>query len=156
PALPPGYPANNAIDHFLGATLARVSAQSSEARRGTVDYFKQVQPLLEARCYDCHAGAKVKGDLRLDDPAAALQGAIVPGKPEASALLARVRSTDPGERMPPKGERLTAEQVRLLETWVREGARWPEVNAGRTTLTPLTDDLAFLRRVTLDTVGVVP
>ena len=53
-------------------------------------------------------------------------------------------------------EKLTAEQVRTLETWIREGARWPDVDAGHTTLTPLTDDLTFLRRVTLDTVGVVP
>jgi mono/diheme cytochrome c family protein len=162
PALPAGYPANNAIDHFLAARLAVVAAQSAEAKKGSVDYFKQVQPLLEARCYDCHAGAKVKGGLRLDDRAVALKGgrgdglAIVPGKPEKSALLSRVRAHEPSERMPPKGDRLTPEQVRTLETWVREGASWPDVRAGRTTPTPLADDLTFLRRVTLDTVGVVP
>lgn len=162
PPLPTGYPAHNAIDHFLGAKLARAAEQSAAARKGTVDYFKQIQPILEARCWDCHAGAKVKGGLRLDDPAAARKGgksdgaAVVPGKPEASALLTRVRSAEAGERMPPKGDPLTREQVRLLETWVREGAYWPDVPAERTTLTPLSDDLAFLRRVTLDTVGVVP
>lgn len=162
PALPAEYPANNPIDHFIADKVARVVAQAGDAKRGTVDYFKTVQPILEARCYDCHAGGKVKGGLRLDDRASALKGgkvdgpAVVPGKPADSPLLVRVRSTDEGERMPPKGEPLTKDQVEALATWVREGARWPDINAEHTTLTPLSDDLTFLRRVTLDTVGVVP
>jgi hypothetical protein len=160
PELPKGFPANNAIDHFLAARIARVKEQAG-ATAGAIDFYKQVQPLLEAKCYGCHTGGKAKGGLRLDDRAAALAGgesdgpAVVPGKPADSALLARVRAAD-GSAMPPKGEKLTAEQVRMIETWVKEGARWPDLDAGHTTLTPPTDDLTFLRRVTLDTVGVVP
>ncbi|MCE9561398.1 MAG: DUF1553 domain-containing protein [Planctomycetes bacterium] len=160
PELPRGYPAQNAIDHFLGAKLAKVKQQAA-APAGAVDYFKQVQPILEAKCYDCHTGGKAKGGLRLDDRAAALDGgkadgpAITPGKVAESSLLARIKHDADGV-MPPKGEKLTAEQIRILETWVKEGARWPDLNAEHTTLTPLTDDLTFLRRVALDTVGVVP
>jgi hypothetical protein len=159
PPLPKGYPANNAIDHFIAVKHA-AAAQADAAKKG-VDYFKQVQPLLEARCYDCHAGRTVKGGLRLDDRAAALEGgdsgepAITPGKPGKSALLTRVRAHGNG-RMPPKGEPLTKEQVRTLQRWIEEGAPWPDVRLGRASFTPLTDDLAFLRRVTLDVVGVVP
>jgi len=162
PDLPAGFPANNPIDHFLAAKIARVAAQSIEAQRGTVDFFKQIQPVLEARCYGCHAGSKVKGKLRLDDRASALAGgtsgstAIVPGKPGESDLLARVRSTEQGERMPPRGLPVSEKQAGLLETWIREGAHWPEAHAERTTLTPLAGDLTFLRRVTLDTIGLVP
>ncbi len=161
PALPKGFPANNAIDHFLAARVVQVKGQTAGAARGSIDYFKQVVPILSAKCYGCHAGAKAKGNLRLDDRAKALAGgesdgpAVVPGKPAESAILARVRAGD-GSAMPPKGEKLTAEQVWVLETWVKEGARWPDLNADHTTPTPLTDDLTFLRRVTLDTVGVVP
>ncbi len=75
--------------------------------------------------------------------------------PDESSLLARVKA-DGDSVMPPKGEKLTAEQIALLEKWIKEGARWPDLNADHTTLTPLCDDLTFLRRVTLDTVGVVP
>ncbi len=162
PPLPAGFPANNAIDRFLAAKIVAVRAQTAEASTGTVDYFAQIKPLLEAKCYDCHAGGKGKSGLRFDDRAAALQGgksdgpAIAPKKPDHSAILARVKSTTADEVMPPKGDRLTAKQVALLETWIREGARWPDFQPERTTLTPLTDDLAFLRRATLDTVGVVP
>jgi len=160
PELPKGYPAQNAIDHFLGAKLAQVKQQAA-APPGAVDYFKQVQPILEGKCYDCHTGGKAKGGLRLDDRAATIEGgkndgpAITPGKLAESSLLARVKP-DANGVMPPKGEKLNAEQIRILETWVKEGARWPDLNAEHTTLTPLTDDLTFLRRVALDTVGVVP
>src|SRR5690606_13166621 len=117
--------------------------------------------LLEAKCYSCHTGNGAKGKLRLDDRAAALAGgrgdgpAVTPGKPADSALLARVRSTE-DDMMPPKGERLTPAEVKLLETWMKEGGHWPDLNPEHTTLTPLCDDLTFLRRAYLDTVGVVP
>ncbi|HEY1189449.1 MAG TPA: DUF1553 domain-containing protein [Gemmata sp.] len=160
PALPKGYPANNPIDHFLGAKIEQVKQQAS-APPGAIDFYKQVQPILEAKCSGCHTGDKPKGGLRLDSRAAALAGgrsdgpAVVPGKRGASALLVRVKGEGEGV-MPPKGEKLTGAEIRTLETWIEEGARWPELDATHTALTPLSDDLTFLRRVTLDTVGVVP
>ena len=115
-----------------------------------VSFATHVRPILEAKCFSCHQGAKAKGDLRLDSPS----DAVVPGKPDASPLLQRVISTDAGEVMPPKGDRLTAEEIRTLRTWIAEGGSW---TAGATVkVTPLTDDLTFLRRATLDAVGVIP
>jgi hypothetical protein len=58
--------------------------------------------------------------------------------------------------MPPAGDRLKPEQIAKLERWIREGAHWPNLRVESVNVTSLTDDLAFLRRVTLDTVGVVP
>ena len=60
------------------------------------------------------------------------------------------------EAMPPKGDRLTKDEVALLQTWIAEGAHWPEFRVEKTEPMPLSDDLAVLRRATLDTVGVVP
>ena len=162
PALPKGFPASTPVDHFIAEKIARVSAQMTQAKAGTVDYFKQVQPLLEAKCYDCHRGSKAKAGLKLDDLAGALKGgksglaALVPGQPAASALLARVTTADKDELMPPKGAPVTKEEIAVLEKWIREGAHWPEIRAEKTALLPLAEDLAFLRRVSLDTVGVVP
>ena len=160
PELPNGFPSNNPIDHFLAARIVGIKGQAAPA--GGVNFYKQVQPILEAKCAGCHTGEKPKGGLRLDSLAAVLKGgkndgaAVTPGKPAESSLLARVKSTDADAVMPPKGDRLTADEIRTLEAWVKEGARWPDLNADHTTLTPLADDLTFLRRVTLDTVGVVP
>jgi hypothetical protein len=162
PALPQGYPSQTPIDNFIAARIVAVSGQMAESKAGTVDYFKQVRPILEANCYDCHRGSKPKGRFAIDDLAGVLKGgksgspAVVPGKPLESELIARVTSKDDDEVMPPKGDRLTSADVAILQTWIREGARWPEMQVEKTTLTPLADDLTFLRRVTLDTVGVVP
>ncbi len=160
PELPKGFPKGNAIDNFIAAKIATISDQA--AHKGSIDFFKDVQPLFESKCIECHRGAKAKGGLKLDALADALKGgesdgaAIEPGKPKHSALLTRILSDDEDEMMPPKGERLSKDQVALLTKWIEEGANWPEIKADHLTLTPTTVDLTFLRRVTLDTIGVVP
>ncbi|EMI22943.1 Cytochrome C, Planctomycete domain protein, partial [Rhodopirellula maiorica SM1] len=132
PELPLGYPAHNAIDHFIAARIAKVKQDSVQGETGGVDYFKQIRPLLESRCYDCHRGGKAKGDLRLDDHASVLTGgdydgpAIVPGHVDQSALIDRITSDDEDVIMPPKGEPLTDEEVSLLRRWIQEGAVWPQ------------------------------
>ena len=86
PALVEGYPANNAIDHFLAARIAAVAKESNQVEAGGVDYFKEVRPLLEKHCYDCHQGGKAQGGLQIDNHESMLSGgdsdgpAIVPGK----------------------------------------------------------------------------
>src|SRR5204863_61661 len=60
PALVAGYQAHNTVDHFLAEKLAKANAEAKEAERGTVDFYKDVKPILETKCYDCHAGTKVK------------------------------------------------------------------------------------------------
>lgn len=162
PPLPSGYPARNAIDHFLAARLAVARSQISAEPAGGVQFARDILPVLETRCFDCHQGRKVQGGLRLDTREAALKGgesygpSLVPGQPAASPLLARVRSTDPDEVMPPKGEPLAPEQTDLLARWIAEGAHWPEFPQAKAPLTPLCDDLSFLRRASLDTIGVAP
>lgn len=161
PKLPQGYPVHNAVDHFVGARVAAVQ-QAFAQSKGTVDFHKEVRPILEAKCFSCHQGQKVKGGLRLDLRDRALEGgnsgqaAIVPGKPAESLLLTRVLSQDKAERMPPQGDPLTDKEVAVLRRWIAEGASWLAAPARKLEFTGLAEDLAFLRRVTLDTVGVVP
>jgi hypothetical protein len=163
PALPPGYPEFNAIDRFLAARLASVAAEYEPlTRTGGVDFHREIKPLLEARCYDCHQGHKAKGGLRLDLREEALLGgnsegpAVIPHKPAESALLRRIMSSDPDEVMPAKGDRLPPGDVALLERWIQGGAAWPDFSRDSLHVTGPADDLTFLRRVTLDTVGVIP
>ena len=160
PALPKGFPATNEIDQFIAAKIDQVKAQ--ESHKGTLDYFKDIQPILDAKCTECHRGPKAKGGLRLDSLADAVKGgksdgaAVEPGKPDHSALISRITTDDEDEIMPPKGKPLTAQEVSILKTWIQEGAHWPEVRADHLTVTALSDDLTFLRRATIDTLGVVP
>jgi hypothetical protein len=95
----------------------------------SVDYLRQIKPILRQACYRCHGALARKARLRLDTRTAIFKGgrggpAIVPGKPEESLLLERVQAEE-GERMPPDGAPLSADQVSLLERWVREGATGP-------------------------------
>jgi hypothetical protein len=102
-----------------------------------VDFAKEIEPILIKRCSECHGPDKQKADLRLDSRAAAMKPAksdriaLVPGKPDESELLFRVASTDSEEVMPPKGERLAAEQIASLRRWIEEGAVWPEVDPAK-------------------------
>jgi len=62
----------------LGSALfgrAQVSAAPQDAKGPppAVDYFKDVRPILETRCYGCHGPKKQKADLRLDQKEAAFR-----------------------------------------------------------------------------------
>ena len=162
PARAAGFPANNPVDHFIAEKLVAYQGQMKSVKTGGVDFYAKVFPIFEASCLECHQGGKPKGKLHLDTRAGALKGgksdgaAIVPGDPAKSPLLTRIKSQDPDEVMPPKGHRLGASDVATIEQWIKEGAVWPDYRTLPTTINPLTEDLVFLRRVTLDTVGVPP
>jgi len=102
------------------------------AAAAPVDFVREVRPIFETHCYECHGEKKHKGGLRLDVKAAALKGGdndgpnIIPGKAKESSLIHFVTSTDEDEVMPPKGVRLSAEQVATLIAWINEGATWPD------------------------------
>ena len=96
-----------------------------------IEFFeKKVRPILTERCLECHSDAKkVKGGLHLDSREGWVKGgdtgpALVPGKPEESLLMTAVRWKDHDLEMPPK-KRLVAEEVAVLEEWVKMGAPDP-------------------------------
>ena len=102
------------------------------AAAAPVDFVREVRPIFETHCYECHGEVKHKGGLRLDVKAAALKGGdndgpnIIPGKAKESSLIHFVTSTHEDEVMPPKGVRLSAEQVATLIAWINQGAVWPD------------------------------
>jgi hypothetical protein len=159
--LPPNADIRTPIDAFIVERFVKATRENGQKTQGTIDFFRDIQPLLESRCLECHRGPRAKGGLRLDDPTAAISGgdsgpAILPGDPAGSELLRRVQAEDGDERMPPTGERLTSAQTELLARWIKEGAEWPAIRVVRRDLAPLVDDLGFIRRVMLDTVGLPP
>ncbi len=96
-----------------------------------VDFNREIKPILNRACISCHGETKQKGGLRLDRRADAFKGGdsgavIVARKAGQSNLLKRVQSTDPDQMMPPRGERLSKDEVKLMELWIEEGANWPD------------------------------
>jgi len=116
---------------MLAPPLAFGQGPASGARP-KVDFARDVQPILAKRCFFCHGNDKSESGLRLNKQESVLaelesgEHAVVPGKPEMSALIQRVSSTEEGERMPPEGKPLTPEQIETLKRWVTEGAKWEE------------------------------
>ncbi len=112
-----------------------------------VDFTRDVQPLLTDRCVKCHGPEKQKADLRLDVKSRAMRGGdsgkvIEPGKSAESRLIHLVAGLEEDAVMPPKGERLTAEQIGLLRAWIDQGATWPDAKPARSehwSLQPLRD-----------------
>ncbi len=114
------------------ALLLLVSAGAQDtlppAAARTVDFEKDVRPLLEARCFRCHGPQKQKSGLRLDRRGAALRGgdnhgpAIRPGRGAESAMLRLAAGLEKDTIMPPEGKRLSAEEIGLLRAWIDQGA----------------------------------
>lgn len=99
-----------------------------------VDYAKDVQPIFATACYSCHGDKKQQSGFRLDRKADALRGGeigkgIVPGKSADSPLVHYVAGLVPEMKMPPKGDRLTPEQIGILRAWIDQGAEFPESGA---------------------------
>lgn len=95
-----------------------------------IDYHKDIAPLFQEHCIDCHGAEKPKSDYRLDNRADAIGsgsegGAIVVGDSAGSLLVRLITGTDDNfDIMPPKGDPLTAEQVGLIRAWIDQGAVW--------------------------------
>jgi hypothetical protein len=118
---------------FWGALAVTLPASAVADTSGTDFFEAKIRPLLIDNCYECHSAEhQIKGGLRLDFKAGWEKGgdsgpAIVPGQPDASRLIKAVRYADKDLRMPPKDKRLAAEQIALLEEWVRMGAPDPRL-----------------------------
>ena len=92
-----------------------------------------IRPVLVKNCFECHGPdeSSRKGGLRLDsadDAYANRDGvrAIVPGNPELSALMERITTTDPDDRMPPPDSHksLTTQEIDAIRDWILEGAEY--------------------------------
>src|SRR5436189_872436 len=97
----PGAPRIAAITLSMAGPPATAIAGSEPP----IDFARQIRPILETSCLDCHGPTRHRSDLRLDLASTALKGgksgpAVVPGKPEDSPLIHRIRGQGDGERMP--------------------------------------------------------
>ena len=109
----------------LAVTALPVGAVDRE-----VDGFERdVAPILVMSCVGCHNHTEPSGGLDLTTIAALRKGgdsgaAVVPGDPEASYLIERVKN---GEMPPPdQASPLTEAQLATLRAWIDAGAPWPK------------------------------
>lgn len=104
----------------------------------TVYFQNDVLPLLISSCAStgCHDAATAEEGIVLIDYLSVIQSDIIkPGDPDDSEIFEKITETDPEERMPPPPKSpLSNEQITLLRTWVKQGARNNSCDSGCDTL----------------------
>jgi hypothetical protein len=119
---------------WLTATLLMALGATHDAPEPTIDFNREVRPILADACFACHGpdeGTR-KAGLRLDTREGALAAlksggrAIVPGDPDESELVFRVEADDPTVVMPPPDSHktITEAQRETLRRWIEQGAPW--------------------------------
>jgi mono/diheme cytochrome c family protein len=110
---------------FILLAFPVFNAFASFTAQTTVDFVRDIQPIFQANCVQCHGATKASGFLRLDAKQIALK-VITPGNARESRLLQRILGEGGQPRMPMGGEPLPAAQIELLRKWIDEGAQWPD------------------------------
>ena len=100
-----------------------------------VEFDRDIRPILSQNCFTCHGPdeRQRQANLRLDtrEGIFADRGGyqvVVPESPQDSRLMQRVGAENPAQRMPPPGSgmELKPDQIRLLGSWIEEGAKWQQ------------------------------
>ncbi len=113
-------------------TAAETNSVGIVSGSTSIRFDRDVRPILEQNCFQCHGPEKPKSGFRLTNRADALKGGdnnrndIVPGRSDQSKLIAYVVGLDKDIRMPPPdhGPPLNPGQVGTLRTWIDQGAAW--------------------------------
>jgi hypothetical protein len=105
--------------------MTPTTSGSSLTTTRTVLYSRQIAPILTQRCLACHSSQSASGGLNVSNYSAFLSGGsrgsiIKPGNAAGSALIDYL--TGARDQMPKGSAPLTAAQIDLFRTWIREGA----------------------------------
>ena len=119
----------------LGALIAFTAFCGLQSQAG-VNFEKEIWPIIQDRCVDCHRAPyekngrmkKPKAGLRMDGAKHLMYGSedraiIIPGDPDKSPMVKSISlPEDHDDIMPPKDGPLTKDQIALIKTWIKEGA----------------------------------
>src|SRR5712692_2781797 len=129
-----GFGRRNMRPSLLLPTVLLALAPSASAGADSVDFARDVQPILQRACAVCHNDTLVQGGLSLASRAAALKGgvsgpAVVPGDGASSLLIKRLGAVPGLPRMPMGLPPLTETDIATLRAWIDAGAPWPDTPA---------------------------
>ena len=120
--------------HFAGAWLFLLTAMGSQLVQAeptpSVDYTREIRPVLVQHCLACHGVNKQESGLRLDAARLAISGgdqgpAIIPGKGSDSLLVKVLRGEGDTSAMPYEKPPLDKKTIGLISRWIDQGAKYP-------------------------------
>jgi hypothetical protein len=122
------------MSRFRTIFLAAAVSACFQAARGEpeIDFIRQIQPIFQRQCYECHGEQKQKAGIRFDRKATVFKGGdsgkplLVASNSSESLIIQKITATEPDDVMPPKGARVSEADVALLRKWIDGGAPWPD------------------------------
>jgi hypothetical protein len=98
-------------------------------RMSTVDFWKEIMPVFQASCIQCHGPTRQTSGFRVDQRENFFSprgGAplVVPGDAAGSRLLDIISGKQPGMKAA-ASHQLPPDEIQLLKTWIESGADWP-------------------------------
>lgn len=122
-----------AISFFAGAVDVDTSKLPPPSTKQGLTFEKDIKPLFQKSCIDCHGEVKPKSKLRLDTLAGTLKGGVdgkvlEAGKSKDSFLVANIAFLgNEDDFMPPpkdkKYPKFTPEEVGIVRAWIDQGAK---------------------------------
>jgi mono/diheme cytochrome c family protein len=123
----------------VGASLILASAlvlraqstpQTTTSVPQVIDYARDIKPIFEKNCYECHGPKKARGRLRLHSGDFILKGGasgavIEAGHGDQSLLIHRLLGLDGDDQMPLDRDPLPEQTIALLKAWIDQGAKVP-------------------------------
>ena len=110
-----------------------INGSDAPAEGTKVSFSKNIKPVLERQCINCHNSETLPGKLSFENAKGAFindsQGRpyIVPGKPAESRLYTAAIAPDFQDlAMPPVGHRVAKTDTDNFRQWIIEGAEWPD------------------------------
>jgi ankyrin repeat protein len=131
----PDWMAMKVQDEPKRSLAAARNSTEPAADKHTVDFARDIAPLLDRSCAACHGSDKKKGKFTIASREAMLEGgqsgepAVHPGNSAGSKLLRMVSDQVEDLEMPPRSKRnkypaLTKGELALFKTWIDEGLPW--------------------------------
>ncbi len=116
---------------FPAILMFVVVGQAAAQTSAKIDFRRDVVPILEARCFECHRGNEAIASYRLDLRAELLgettgKPLIKIGDAANSRLILAVQGKIPNKLMPRKGPRLTQREIDVLQAWIDQGLAWDD------------------------------
>jgi hypothetical protein len=124
-----------------GAQLTSYVAPSTEATRGpaasvqmatgkeTVSFARDLAAIFVKHCVGCHGQQNPRNNFNLSNIKDMFKGGdrgepILPGKPDDSLIVKKLKGTADGMRMPQRGPPLAEAEIAKIEKWIAEGAKF--------------------------------
>lgn len=126
---------------LAGLVTLQLHAELGNARKlpspvkQKVIFARDIKPLLDKSCKECHSGEKPKSGYVVDTMESIVKAgdsgdaAVIPGNSAKSPLLHYAADLVEDMEMPPPKKRdkypaLTKEQLSLLRAWIDQGAKY--------------------------------